>query len=120
MDAVLRRGVDLDGYRGSRMTVSGLFMVQYRMRAQSVLGALRKDVLSGGLEPGQDLSRDNLAARLHELASTSSIIALGRSPVHTSALPSAAPMVWSATMSLRQAMGTSYRTLTGEGGSTPH
>jgi DNA-binding GntR family transcriptional regulator len=37
--------------------------MQYRTRAQIVVDALRKEMLSGGLEPGQDLSQDDLAAR---------------------------------------------------------
>jgi DNA-binding GntR family transcriptional regulator len=38
-------------------------MAHYRTRAQIVIDALRKEVLSGALEPGQDLSHDHLAAR---------------------------------------------------------
>jgi DNA-binding GntR family transcriptional regulator len=38
-------------------------MAHYRTRAQIVVDALRKEVLSGTLEPGQDLSHDQLAAR---------------------------------------------------------
>ena len=37
--------------------------MQYRTRAQIVVDALRKEMLSGGLEPGQELSQDDLAAR---------------------------------------------------------